>query len=298
MNILVIGKNGQLATALAERCRLHQISAEFLGHENLPVTSMVELMERLEKSFLDAEPDVVINTAAYTNVEMAEEETLSNYDINSRLPLCVALMCCKKRKPLIHISTDFVFDGRKNGAYSEDDVTNPLNAYGKAKLAGEEVVLQTGGRAIVIRTSWLFSRRRKNFITSIIRRLREGHDFKVVDDEVGAPTFAMDLAEVCLLIAGRIISEPGFKDWGVYNYSGTPNASRFEVADFVRTVVLSSGLLSDCPNIEPVKAMELGFGVDRPKNSILDNSKIVKTFNVSRGSWKDEIRDNIMDYFM
>ena len=194
--------------------------------------------------------------------------------------------------------TYFVFDGRKNGAYSEDDVTNPLNAYGKAKLAGEEVVLQTGGRAIVIRTSWLFSRRRKNFITSIIRRLREGHDFKVVDDEVGAPTFAMDLAEVCLLIAGRIISESGFKDWGVYNYSGTPNASRFEVADFVRTVVLSSGLLSDCPNIEPVKAMELGFGVDRPKNSILDNSKIVKTFNVSRGSWKDEIRDNIMDYFM
>lgn len=298
LKILVIGKNGQLATALAERCRLHGIDAEFLGSDILQMTSLAVLIEQLEKLFTSIVPDVVINTAAYTDVEKAEEESVSNYDLNSRMPLCLALVCGSRNIPLIHISTDFVYDGRKNGAYTERDKTNPINAYGRAKLAGEEVVMQTCSRSIVIRTSWLFARKGRNFITTMVRLMKGGKDIRVVNDEVGAPTYAPDLAEVCIKIADRVLTDPEFRAWGLYHYSGTPQASRYEVAEYVRTVIRESGLIPNVPLIKPISSAEYDSKAKRPKNSILDNSKIIHTFKVSQSNWKDEIRENIMKYYV
>ena len=132
----------------------------------------------------------------------------------------------------------------------------------------------------------------------MVRLMKEGKDIRVVNDEVGAPTYAPDLAEVCIKIADRVFVDHEFRAWGLYLYSGSPQASRYEVAEYIRTVLLESGLMPDVPFIKPISSDEYDSKAERPKNSILDNSKIIHTFRVSQSNWKDEIRENIMKYYI
>jgi dTDP-4-dehydrorhamnose reductase len=297
VKILIIGKNGQLARALAERCAERGITPVFMGSDSIPASGDSVATQKLVSAVNDGIPDVIINASAYTNVEKAETEGAhDNYLLNFRLPLELSLICRTYGIPLIHISTDFVFDGTKQGAYTEDDMPNPLNAYGDTKLKGESAVMYSAGRSVIIRTSWLFNRGASNFVSAILKRLKSGNPVRVVGDETGGPTYAGDLAETCLTVAERIATDENFCDWGIYNYSGTPYVSRYEMAEFIRKAATDAGIAGISHVIEKISAAEYPSKVKRPRNSTLDNTRISEIFGVKSSDWQKELRNGIRSY--
>jgi dTDP-4-dehydrorhamnose reductase len=219
-------------------------------------------------------PDVIVNAAAYTAVDAAESESDTAMAINGTAPGILAEEAKRLGSLLVHYSTDYVFDGSKDRPYTEQDPPNPINVYGKTKLAGERAVQDSGCRHVILRTAWVYADRGKNFLLSILRLAKEKPELRVVDDQYGAPTWARDIAGASV----RILEQPIQPD-GVYHLTAAGDTTW---CGFARAIIKVQGLQT---RVVPIASSEYPFAAARPTNSLLFNTKLSDTFGFSLAEW-------------
>lgn len=280
MNILVTGANGQLGHEMQRVAKNSNDKYVFTdvadGYEKLDITNI----DAIRKAVKDYNIELVVNCAAYTNVDRAEADFDTANLLNNIAAGNLAKVMKEADGMLIHISTDYVFQGDQNTPCCEDRPTNPLGVYGKTKLAGEKAIESTGCRYIIIRTAWLYSQWGKNFVKTMQSLTSSRDALKVVFDQVGTPTFAGDLAD----IIAYIVATRQFDKTGIYHFSNEGVCSWF---DFAKLICDLSGNICD---IEPCYSDEFPSPVKRPHFSVLDKSKIKKTFGVKVPYWTDSLK--------
>jgi dTDP-4-dehydrorhamnose reductase len=275
--VLVTGANGQLGSELKELSR-NISDIEFLFHDidTLDLTDFDKVEKFLEKE----KPEFIINCAAYTAVDKAEEETKMAMLINSAVPENLAKLSVKYKAKFIHVSTDYVFNGKTYFPYKEMDNTEPESAYGKTKLEGEKCVESVNPESIIIRTSWLYSSFGNNFVKTMLRLGKEREQLNVIFDQVGTPTYARDLASAIIKIINAKTFEPG-----IYHYSNEGVCSWF---DFAYEIITSSQL--NC-KVFPIETKDYPLPAKRPQYSVLNKTKIKHNFNIEIPHWKDSLHD-------
>jgi dTDP-4-dehydrorhamnose reductase len=278
MKILITGINGQIGSAL-----VHQAKEQ--GHEVVEISrkqwDMAKSPELGKDLVLQSKPDIVINTAAYTNVDDAEDNEATALKVNANAPRSLAKACSYNDIPIIHLSTDYVFDGSKTTSYSESDQTNPLNAYGRTKLAGEIAIQEETAKHLILRTSWVFSKNGTNFVNTILKLASEREKIKVVNDQFGAPTCAECIASVILKLA-----KLNQIQWGIYHYTGQPVTNWFNFSKEVVKLAKVYNKIKTEPKLIECISNELKQKVKRPKNSILDQKKIQNLLEINPCLWK------------
>ncbi|WP_323011167.1 dTDP-4-dehydrorhamnose reductase [Paracoccus sp. (in: a-proteobacteria)] len=267
--ILVFGSTGQVASEL----RRLAPDAVFLGRERADLADPAACAALI----LELGPEAVINAAAWTAVDRAETEEAAATVVNGDAPAAMARACAGQGIPFVHISTDYVFEGTGETAFTPDHPTAPLGAYGRSKLKGEEGVRAAGGVHAILRTSWVFSAHGNNFLKTMLRLGREREQLTVVADQIGGPTPAAAIAEACLVIASRLAADPS--TGGTYHFSGAPDASW---ADFAREIMAQAGL--DC-RIVDIPSTQFPTPAKRPANSRMDGTGL-SVFGLSRPDWK------------
>ena len=233
----------------------------------------------------------VINVAAYTDVDRAESEEAIAFAVNAEAPGRIAAETGRRGIPLIHISTDYVFDGRKGTPYVEDDEPAPLNAYGRSKLAGEHGIRTGNQRHVILRSSWIYSPYRKNFVRTILRLAAERDRLTIVADQRGCPTAARDIAQACLAIAMRCASDRDQLPYGTYHFAGAGEATWFE---FARAIVdLAADRLGRKPQVVPIRTADYPTPALRPADSRLDCSAISRTLGITPRPWRESLADTV-----
>lgn len=278
MKILVFGKTGQVATELQRRAGVIA-----LGRDQADLSDPEVCARRIAENDAHA----VINAAAYTAVDKAEgEETLATV-INGDAPTAMATACARKGIPLIHISTDYVFNGLGDTPWQPEDTTSPLGAYGRSKLAGENGIRNAGGKYAILRTSWVFSAHGNNFVNSMLR-LAETHDaLAIVADQIGGPTPAADIADACLTIAKQMAAGKGTV--GTYHFAGSPDVSW---ADFAREIFAR---LEMPVEVQDIPTSGYPTPATRPLNSRMDCASVETEFGVPRPDWRAGLQDVLAD---
>ena len=233
----------------------------------------------------------VINAAAYTDVDRAESDEAVAFAVNTEAPSRLAAETASRGIPLIHISTDYVFDGRKGAPYVEQDEVVPLNVYGRSKLGGERAVRAANPRHVILRTSWVYSPYRKNFVRTILRLAVERERLTVVADQRGCPTAARDIATVCLDVAMRCAAEPERVPYGIYHCAGAGEATWFEFAEAV--VELAADRLSRSPQVLPIRTLDYPTPAVRAADTRLDCTAVVREFGVKLRPWRQALADTI-----
>lgn len=276
MKVLVTGANGQLGTEMRNvSCGSHD-DYLFTDVDELDITDADAVMRYVRAN----DVDVVVNCAAYTNVDKAEDDYAAADLINNKAVSNLAMACKAVGAILIHISTDYVFKGDNNVPCREDWPTDPLGVYGVTKLAGEEAVIRTGCKYLIFRTAWLYSPYGNNFVKTMRRLTSEKDALKVVFDQVGTPTYAADLASVIYrIIDGRMLDRTG-----IYHFSNEGVCSWY---DFAKEICELSG--NEC-DIQPCHSDEFPSKVKRPHFSVLDKTKLKDTFGFSVPYWKDSLK--------
>lgn len=290
MNILVLGANGQLGQAVraaSAKAKNHYLFSDvYTGDDpktlNIDITSITALREVMAREQID----VIVNCAAYTNVEKAEDDIENARKLNKDAVCNIATVAKENDATLIHISTDFVYDGRKAAPYQETDAKNPVNVYALTKYEGEQEMIKSGCKFILFRTSWMFSEYGNNFMKTMIRLTTEREHLNVVYDQVGTPTYAPDLAALIV----KVIEENMLNLTGEYNYSNEGSVSWFDFA-----VAINRACGNHC-DISPVSSDEWGSKVKRPSFSVLDKSKVKRTFGVKIPHWLYSLDDSIKAY--
>jgi len=271
--LLILGAQGQVGRALVTRARQAGIRCDALGRLECDVVDWVGV-ERVVKP-----GHVVVNCAAYTAVDRAEAEAEAAYRVNSVGAGNVAAACAANGVPLVHLSTDYIFDGESEKPAREDDPPRPLNVYGQSKLAGEIAVRQRLKAHIILRSSWIFSAHGQNFVKTILRLANTQSPLRVVDDQIGGPTSADDVAKAILdILAGTAKSD--FAQWGTYHFAGAPPVSWCE---FARVIVAQSG---SGAVVVPIATMDHRSPARRPLNSVLDCSRISRVFGIQQPDWR------------
>ena len=287
MNILVTGAEGQLGTEIvrqAPACGV-VVTAPLLAEMDLTNSA------RVEEVFAAVRPTAVINAAAYTLVDRAETESDLAFAVNAAAPAHLARLCGRAGIPLVQVSTDYVFDGRKQTPYVEDDPIAPLGVYGRSKAEGEAAVRGTLREHIIVRTAWLYSPYGSNFVRTILRLAAEGKELRIVDDQVGSPTCAADFAEALLSIAGRLRSG-GEIPWGTYHYCGRGITSWFGFARHIlQTLTVRRHI--DAYRVVPITTREFPTAARRPAFSALDCSRIQAGFGISLAPWQESVEQTI-----
>ncbi|MBU6176660.1 MAG: dTDP-4-dehydrorhamnose reductase [Bacteroidetes bacterium] len=273
--VLVTGANGQLGKELQQlEANWPAFKFLFLSREDLPIHHF----ELVRNFFKGCKPAVLINCAAYTAVDKAEQERDLAYQINAEAVGVLAAVCAANECRFIHVSTDYVFDGTATCPYKEEDLTAPQSVYGQTKLEGERQALLVNPNAVIIRTSWVYSSFGKNFVKTIIRLLQDKPQISVVQDQLGSPTYAADLANAILQVASSNTWIPG-----IYNYSNTGIISWFQFAVEIGKL---SGLTTP---IKGISTAEYPTPAKRPAWSVLDTTKIVATYGVIIKDWKESL---------
>ena len=279
ITILVTGSNGQLGS------EIRQLSAKYPSYHFLFTTKDDLPLENTEalKSFFDKQPvHFCINCAAYTAVDKAEAEAEKAFLINSAAAGALALICHNYRSKLIHISTDYVFDGTSDQPLKEDDATAPLNVYGWSKLKGEELIFDHYPSALIIRTSWVYSEYGNNFVKTMLRLFKEKESINVVNDQYGCPTYAGDLAEVIMNFIEEMRIGTGHT--GIVNYCNNGIITWYDFALAIKEFVNSS-----C-QIVPVATSEYPTPASRPRHSVLDTSRVKTMLKTGIPFWKDSLK--------
>jgi dTDP-4-dehydrorhamnose reductase len=273
--IVVTGAGGQLGRELqVASANYSQFEFIFLTKEDLSINDSTSVAN----FFLKARPAFCINCAAYTAVDKAEQEREKAFLINAVAVGIIAAACKPLNVKLIHISTDYVFDGNSATPLKEDDAVSPINIYGESKLKGEELAFINNDQTIVIRTSWVYSEFGNNFVKTMMRLMREKESINVIDDQIGSPTYAADLANAIL----HIISGEKFIP-GIYNFSNDGKISWYEFATVIKELTGSS-----C-KINPIPTSQYLTAAKRPHFSLLDKKKIKETYNVEINDWKKSL---------
>ena len=286
MRILVIGHGGQLAQALRAKCR-SPLVVHTLGRAQLDIANRTEIARAIS-SFL---PDVIINTAAYTAVDQAESEEAVALAVNRDGAGNVALAAAEFGVPLVHISTDYVFSGDRDGPYLEGDAPCPANVYGRSKLAGEMAVAAAHGDHVIIRTAWLHSPFGRNFVKTMLRLAAERDVVSVVADQFGNPTSALDLAEALLEIAKSVVG-PSTAQWrGTFH---AVNAGEASWADLAERVFSRSRLLGGpSAAVHRIATAEFPTPALRPRNSRLNTDKLGETFGIRMRPWQEAVDESV-----
>lgn len=288
MKILITGAKGQLGLTLADV--LSKYDLILTDRDEVDITNL----EAVNKFIAKIKPEIIINAAAYTAVDKAEEEKELAHKINAVGPKNLATTAEKIGATFFHISTDFVFDGKKKTPYSERDKPKPLSAYGQTKFDGENEVEKVGGKYYVLRTAWLYSPYGKNFVKTMIKLGHEKDELKVVTDQIGCPTYTYDLARTIKFIINsmrRIEKKPtsynlkttNYLPFGLYHYAGDGSCSWFE---FAKEIVKLSG---SCAKVLKTTTKEYGAKASRPAYSVLDCTKI-KAWGIKTYPWQSSLK--------
>jgi dTDP-4-dehydrorhamnose reductase len=282
MKILVTGAHGQVGWELTRRGKNRGFAVEATDVEVFDITDARAVEEQVCVPGLA----LVINCAAYTAVDRAESEPELALAVNRDGPACLATACGKARIPLIHISTDYVFDGSKEGPYRETDPVAPLGVYGRSKAEGEREVRTRLPEHVILRTSWVYGIHGHNFVKTMLRLGQERQVLRVVDDQQGCPTNAADLAEIILAIAGKYDRKP----WGTYHYSGKGVTTwhGFAEAIFAEARKYTSLLVE---RVEPIPTAQYPTPAKRPANSVLDCSLFTSTFGIEPRPWRESLAE-------
>jgi dTDP-4-dehydrorhamnose reductase len=283
MKVLVIGANGQVGYELVRRGANQGLQMVGLDLPEIDITKSASVKKVMDQDGFA----MLINAAAYTAVDTAESEPNFAFAVNSDGPVHLASACAEVGIPIVHISTDYVFDGRKKGAYLESDPVSPLGVYGKSKAAGEVEVRNRLQEHIILRTSWLYGVHGQNFVKTMLQLGREHTVLRVVADQYGCPTYAADLAEAILAIAakhreGRQIA------WGTYHYCGSGVTNWHEFAEKIFELARQHDSFT-VRTVEPITTAEYPTPAERPANSVLDCSLITKRFSITPRPWPERL---------
>jgi len=236
--------------------------------------------QSVREAVREANPDVIVNAAAYTAVDQAESEEALAMAVNRDGPAVLADEAARLGALLVHFSTDYVFDGEKPSPYGETDAANPLNAYGRSKLAGEQAIQRSGCRYLILRTSWVYSDRGRNFLLTMLRLAREKKELRVVDDQLGAPTSSRMLADAAPRAIAAVLRDSSLA--GLYHMTAGGSTTW---CGFARAII------GDAARVRPVSSSEYPTPARRPRNSLLDNSRLEKGFGIRLPSWEAGMRD-------
>jgi len=284
MKLMVTGSKGQLGTELLRQPGRHEVVAA--DCQALDITNADAVSGFISKF----NPGAVINAAAYTAVDKAESDREAAFAVNRDGPKNLARVCADMDIPLVHVSTDYVFDGSKQGAYVETDPVVPLGVYGKSKLAGEQAVQELCPNHLIVRTSWVFSAQGNNFVTTMLRLGAEREELGVVADQIGKPTSAGELAQVILSILPDINGR-----WGTYHLAQPGVTSWYGFAEAIFDETRQQGMDMKIRKINAVTTSDYPTPAKRPANSELDCSKLESTFRISIKPWKESLAKVIME---
>lgn len=273
--ILVTGANGQLGQCLQKiSSQFEEFEFIFTDSETLDITNK----EEVNDFFWQNAPDFCINAAAYTAVDLAETDIEKAFLVNADGTENLAEACADNNAQFIHVSTDYVFDGENNLAYTEEDFTNPLGVYGASKLAGDELALEVNPCSVILRTSWVYSEFGKNFVKTMLNLFATKEELSIVADQFGQPTNANDLAEAIMKIIKSEKITPG-----IFNFSNLGRISWFDFAEKI------AGLSEAKIKLNAIETSQYPTPAKRPKNSVLDLDKISKTYGVQLKPWEESL---------
>lgn len=281
--IWVTGAHGQVGWELVRRAEQFGVSAAGTSSAELDITDAATVAATLQPGAFDA----VVNAAAYTAVDKAESESQKAYAVNRDGVANLARACARAGVPLIHISTDYVFDGTKQGGYVEDDPIHPINVYGASKAAGELALRDHLDRHIILRTSWVYGTHGNNFVKTMLRLARERDELRVVADQWGCPTAAGDIAETILRLV-QLMSERKEIAWGTYHYCGAGKTNWHAFAEFIMAAAAQYG--GRKPPIHPITTADYPTPAKRPANSVMDCAKLHATFGIVPSEWTHAVR--------
>lgn len=275
--ILVTGANGQIGWEL-QRTLAPLGTVIACNRRDLDLCDV----DRLADKVRDRAPDLIVNAAAYTDVDRAEDDEAIAMRVNAQAPRVLAEVAADRDAWLIHFSTDYVYDGDKAGAYDETDTPRPLNVYGRGKLAGEQAIAAAHGRHLILRTSWVYAERGNNFLCTMLRLAAGGEPLRIVDDQYGAPTWARLIAEATAQIAVQVLGGGREADAGVYHLTCGGKATWYEFA----RAIFTRAALARQPGIEAVATRDYPTRARRPLNSMLNNDKLERVFGVRLPDWR------------
>ncbi len=286
MKILLTGSNGQVGFELKNKLSvLGEVIAT--DREELDLTNLNAI-----RTFIDqTRPDIIINPAAYTAVDKAESEPELAYQINTLAPEVLADKAAELDIPLVHFSTDYVFDGLKKDAYVETDKTNPQSVYGKTKNDGEEKI-RKHPKHIILRTSWVFGSHGNNFLKTILRLITDKESLNIVGDQWGSPASSLMLADVTLKIVDGILKNKNFNDYGTYHVTNDGETNWHQYASLISSEAMKLNVKVKCApdKIHPILTSEYPTAAKRPLNSRLNTEKLKKTFMLELPHWESEVK--------
>lgn len=289
--ILVAGNTGQVARALQDRNDPESFTLTAYGRPQMDITSLASV----QSAFDEVRPDIIINAAAYTGVDQAEDEAALAHAVNAEGATNLAKASAASDIPILHLSTDYVFDGTKTEPYVELDPVAPLGVYGASKLAGEQGVAAANSKHLILRTSWVYSPYGKNFVKTMLR-LAETHDeLRVVSDQIGNPTSARDIADALLDLASQLCAAPDKMKPGIYHMSGRTSANWAELAAEALTLSAEHG--RPAARVIPITSAEYPTRVKRPANSRLNCQKLAQDYTIELPDWKTSLR-TCLDYLI
>ena len=280
--ILVFGGTGQLGRELFRAAAERHVALQASARTEADIADAAAVAAALKRW----QPDLVVNAAAYTNVDGAESHEAEARRANELGPAVLAAACAEAGIALVHISTDYVFDGSKDGAYRESDAVHPINAYGRGKAAGEEAVRRTLDRHVILRTAWLYSEFGRNFLKTMLQLAQTRDELRVVADQHGSPTSARELAEAILHIAPRVIAEPRLS--GTYHFTAGGATTWHGFAECI--VAAAAPITGRNPRIKPIATADFPTSAKRPANSRLDCSLFVQTFGLKPRPWREAVQ--------
>lgn len=294
MRILLFGGDGQVGTELRR-------ALAPIGDIVAPPREAVDLARPAEigDAIATILPDIIVNAAAYTAVDRAEDEPEAAHAVNARAVATMAGEAACRRLWLVHYSTDYVFDGRKTAAYLESDIANPLNVYGQSKLAGERAIADSGARHVILRASWVYSAHGTNFVGTILKLARERDALRVVADQHGAPTSAGRIADATAVIAAQLLGDRDDVDKlsGIYHLAcaGETNWHAFARAAISQAVFEGAVLRASPERVTAITAADHATRATRPMNSLLDTGKLRRAFAVSLPDWREDLPRVVRD---
>lgn len=287
--VLLTGAQGQVGRLVAV---LLNGSTELmaLGRHELDLTDAAAI----RATVAEFAPHFIINAAAYTAVDLAETEEAKADQINHMAVAVLAEAAAAVNAVLLHISTDYVFDGNGDKPFVETDLPAPVSSYGRSKWAGEQAAIAAWQKVIVLRTAWVFAEQGQNFVRTILRFAREKSELNVVNDQIGGPTHAGDIASALVKMMWHIHRHP-FSHWGIYHFSGMPYVSWFEFTDAILLAARQQGYTGPLAKLMPVNSDAFVRPAKRPANSRLDCQKIRETFGIEPSDWRSKL-ENINEY--
>ncbi|HCZ9269152.1 TPA: dTDP-4-dehydrorhamnose reductase [Vibrio diabolicus] len=291
MRVMIVGAKGQVGQCLSRALQNRKEVEVFEYDKELLDISDFRLVDETVR---EVSPNVIFNTAAYTAVDKAESEADLCYKINADGPKNLAIASERYNSLLLHISTDYVFDGDKVTPYLESDTPNPQSIYGKSKLAGEEAVRAYCKRYIILRTAWVFSEYGRNFVKTMLELTTIRNDLNIVGDQYGGPTYAGDIADALIKLMSK--SDDFNEEMsGIYHFSGEPHVSWYDFANEIFARAYQEQLITALPHVSNITTAQYPTPAKRPLNSMLDCGRIFKDFSIKVSDWRSALT-NLKDY--